>query len=243
MSEYWQWIEAGGVMLVAIVLTSLVGVTLFVARLNSYRRQRVLPVDVQEEVLKAAKAQDWQGAQAHLKQDRSALGRVYAEGLRFRGASRRDLKEAMEEVGIREMTRLERYVGGIGAAASVAPLMGLLGTVLGMIRVFQSVVSEASVHGVADPTVLAEGIWEALITTAAGLFVGIPLYLGYRYLLGKWESLAIDLEDAASRLLDILAPPLLAEQGESASALAIEEEAKTEEQSAALSEVLTAEGA
>lgn len=207
MSELWHWLEIGGVMLIAIALTSVVGVALFVARLRSYRRHRVLPGEVRRRVLGAVERGDWRDARTVLEQERSALGRVFLEGLRFRGSSRRELKEAMEEVGQREMSRLERYVGAVGAAASVAPLMGLLGTVLGMIRVFQSVVNDASAQGVVDPTALAGGIWEALITTAAGLSVAIPLYLGYRYLIGKWEALAGELEEAASELLDLLAPP------------------------------------
>ena len=113
----------------------------------------------------------------------------------------------MEDMGRRQMQRLERYVGAVGALASVTPLMGLLGTVLGMIAVFQGVVEEAGAEGMVDPTALAGGIWEALVTTAAGLGVAIPLYLGYRYLLGRLDSLAVEMEEASSNLLDALAPP------------------------------------
>ncbi len=203
-----QWLDYGGVMLIPIALASLVGLALFVARWLSHRPQRVIPQQVRTEVVKAADDGDWEKASEGCGGDNSSpLGRVFLEGLRFRSAERPDIREAMESVGRREMSRLERYVGAIGALASVTPLMGLLGTVFGMIRVFQGVVEEAGADGLVDPTALAGGIWEALVTTAAGLAVAIPLYLGYRYLLGRIDRLAVDLEEAAGELLDILAPP------------------------------------
>jgi biopolymer transport protein ExbB len=202
-----QWLEYGGVMLIPIALASLLGVTLFVARLRAHQPHRVLPPLIRLPVLQAIREEDWELAQRLTRNDPSALARVYHEALRFRGSSRAVLRDAMQEVGRREMTRLERFVGGVGAMASVTPLMGLLGTVLGMIRVFRDVVDEAGTAGFVDPTALAGGIWEALVTTAAGLAVAIPLYLGYRYLLGRLDALAVDLEEAAASLLDELAPP------------------------------------
>ena len=202
-----QWLDYGGVMLIPIAIASLVGLALFVARWLSQQRQRVIPSSVRREVIQAAKKGDWEAAEKGCHSADSPIGRVFGEGLRFRRADRAEIQEAMESVGRREMKRLERYVGAIGALASVTPLMGLLGTVMGMIRVFQGVVQEAGADGLVDPTALAGGIWEALVTTAAGLAVAIPLYLGYRYLLGRLDSLAIDLEEAAAELLDVLAPP------------------------------------
>lgn len=202
-----QWLQYGGMMLIPIALASLVGLTLFIARWRSHRRHRVLPDKLRESVLQAAAQEQWSKATEVSTDDGSPLGRVFSEGLRFRQVSRSEIRAAMEDVGRREINRLERYVGAIGALASVTPLMGLLGTVLGMIRVFQGVVQEAGVEGMVDPTALAGGIWEALVTTAAGLAVAIPLYLGYRYLLGRIDTLAVELEEAASQLLDVLAPP------------------------------------
>ncbi len=202
-----QWLEYGGVMLIPIALASLLGVALFIARWRSHQPFRVLPPEIRLPVLQAVEEGDLVQARQLTEKHPSALARVYFEGLRFASAPRGEIREAMQEVGRRELTRLERYVGAVGAMASVTPLMGLLGTVLGMIRVFQDLMEEAGVEGFVDPTALAGGIWEALVTTAAGLAVAIPLYLGYRYLLGRLDVLAVDLEEAASSLLDLLAPP------------------------------------
>lgn len=216
-----QWLgEWAMLMLVPIALASAVGLALFVARWRAHRPQRVIPEKIRTAVLEAVDEKRWDSAITRCDEDPSALSRVYGEGLRFRGAERREIREAMEDVGRREMNRLERYVGAIGALASVTPLMGLLGTVLGMISVFQELVDEAGAEGMVDPTALAGGIWVALVTTAAGLAVAIPLYLGYRYLLGRLDALALALEEAAGVLLDRLAPP---PSGASASESADEE--------------------
>ncbi|RDV36986.1 MotA/TolQ/ExbB proton channel family protein [Bradymonadaceae bacterium TMQ3] len=204
-------LEAAGPMLYPVVLVSLVGAALFFERLVALRRAAVAPTGLAEGVLKAAQAEGEAEAQhaarAICQGSSSAVGAVLGEGLRFAGSSRGEIREVMEDRGRRELAHLERFVGGVGALATVAPLLGLLGTVTGMIRVFQAVVDEATPKGVVDPTLLAGGIWEALITTAAGLAVAIPLYLGYRYLLGRVDRWATELEEAAAGLLDVLAPP------------------------------------
>ena len=207
MSEVLQWLDYGGVMLIPIAVASIIGVALFFARLRAHSRTRVVPDMLRRRVLESVDGGDVEQAQRECDEDESTLAKVFGEGLRFRSATRAQIRGAMEDVGRRQMNRLERYVGAIGALASVTPLMGLLGTVLGMIKVFQEVVREAGGEGLVDATALAGGIWEALVTTAAGLAVAIPLYLGYRYLLGRLDAMAVDLEQAASELLDRLAPP------------------------------------
>ncbi len=202
-----QWLEYGGMMLIPIGLASLVGVGLFVARWLAHRRSRVMPDELYEGVMEAVGEERYEEARGRCEENDTALARVLGEGLRFRQGERGEIRSAMEDMGRRQMQRLERYVGAVGALASVTPLMGLLGTVLGMIAVFQGVVEEAGAEGMVDPTALAGGIWEALVTTAAGLGVAIPLYLGYRYLLGRLDSLAVEMEEASSNLLDALAPP------------------------------------
>lgn len=207
MSEILQWLDYGGMMLIPIAIASLVGLALFVARWLSLRREQVIPEALRRDVIDDVEREAYDDAATRCDGEGSALARVYAEGLRFRTADRGPIREAMEDLGRRQISRLERFVGAVGALASVTPLMGLLGTVLGMIKVFQGVVDEAGAGGIVDPTALAGGIWEALVTTAAGLAVAIPLYLGYRYLLGRIDTLSVDLEEAAGELLDLLAPP------------------------------------
>ncbi len=223
-----EWLVEGAMlMLVPIGVASVVGLALFVSKWRAHREERVVPGRTQRAVLEAVEEERWDDACELCKGEPSAMTRVYAEGLRFRGARRGEIREAMEDVGRREMNRLERYVGAIGALASVTPLMGLLGTVVGMISVFYDLVDEAGADGVVDPTALAGGIWVALVTTAAGLAVAIPLYLGYRYLLGRLDTLAVELEEAAARLLDRLAPPPSVGGAEETSAPEDEEESAT----------------
>lgn len=214
MSDLLQWLDYGGVMLIPIGVASLVGLALFVARWRAHRTPRVIPEEVRRSVLEAVEVQNWERARGVCGDDDSTLARVFLEGLRFRSADRGEVRAAMEDVGRRELNRLERFVGAIGALASVTPLMGLLGTVMGMIKVFQGVVQEAGSDGLVDATALAGGIWEALVTTAVGLAVAIPLYLGYRYLLGRLDALSVQLEETASELLDRLAPPPSPKDGE-----------------------------
>jgi biopolymer transport protein ExbB len=126
-------------------------------------------------------------------------------GLDAAGRGRDELRQVFEEVGRREVARMERFIEALGTTASLEPLLGLLGTVIGMIQVFQQVVVTAR-EGAVDPSQLANGIWQALITTAAGLSVAIPAYMGYRYLLGRTGRRALELEEAAAVLLEAACP-------------------------------------
>jgi len=110
-------------------------------------------------------------------------------------------------VGRVEVAYLGRYVELLGTIASVAPLMGLLGTVVGMIDVFRALVAEVGAQGGAvNPASLASGIWAALITTAAGLSAAIPAYLGYKFLLAHVDRLALELEEVSLALLELAHP-------------------------------------
>jgi biopolymer transport protein ExbB len=130
----------------------------------------------------------------------SHLSRILVTALDHAHLERDALKEKVQEAGRREAVRLQRYLGVVGTVATIEPLLGLLGTVTGMINVFQGVVTQ----GVGDPSALAAGIWEALITTAAGLTVAIPAYLGWRYLSGRADSLTLELEESVSAVVDQL---------------------------------------
>jgi biopolymer transport protein ExbB len=134
------------------------------------------------------------------------MGRVLLGGLDAAGAGRDELKSLVEDVGKRELARMERFIEAMGTTASVEPLLGLLGTVTGMIQVFQKVVV-TSRQGAVDPGQLANGIWQALITTAAGLSVAIVAFVGYRYLLSRTGRHALEMEEGALKLVDVLAPP------------------------------------
>ncbi|RMG10788.1 MAG: MotA/TolQ/ExbB proton channel family protein [Deltaproteobacteria bacterium] len=190
----------GGPLVVPIVLGSVVGLGVLLERLWSLRRARVAPPGLGPAVRERVRDGDLEGAMRLAELSETALGRVLSAGLSEAGAPRSEIRERVEEVGRREAAHLERYVGVLGVVAAIEPLLGLLGTVTGMIDVFQRVVDE----GVGDPKILASGIWEALITTAAGLTVAIPAYLAWRYLLARVRDLVLELEEEASLLADLV---------------------------------------
>jgi biopolymer transport protein ExbB len=114
--------------------------------------------------------------------------------------SRDVMKESIEEIGRHQVHDMERYLNTLGTIAAITPLLGLLGTVIGMIKVFSVITAQ----GVGNPTVLSGGISEALITTAAGLSVGIPSLMFHRYLRGRVEELVVSMEAEAIKLVEVI---------------------------------------
>jgi biopolymer transport protein ExbB len=130
----------------------------------------------------------------------SPLGRILAAGLMNRNATRDIMKEAIEDTGRHVVHELERYLNTLGTIAAISPLLGLLGTVIGMIQVFSAITTQ----GVGNPAALAGGISQALITTAAGMSVAIPALMAYRYFRGKVNMLVIRMEQQALRMVEVL---------------------------------------
>jgi biopolymer transport protein ExbB len=132
--------------------------------------------------------------------EHSPLGRVLAAGLVNLAHSREVMKESLEDAGRQVVQELERFLNTLGTIATITPLLGLLGTVIGMIKVFAAITA----HGVGNPAVLAGGISEALITTAAGLAVAIPSLMFYRYFRGKVTMIVLRMEEEALRLVEVI---------------------------------------
>ena len=130
----------------------------------------------------------------------SYLGRILVAGLSFSNQSPSDIRRSIEEAGRHVVHELEKYLNALGTIAAITPLLGLLGTVIGMIKVFAAITAV----GVGNPQILAGGISEALITTAAGLSVGIPSLMFHRYFKGKINELTVDIEQHALRLLNLM---------------------------------------
>lgn len=200
---FWELIEKGGVVMYPIFLFSIVGVVVFFERLWSLQRRFVVPPGFVRALRNVVQRGDLATAETMAAENGSAFANVAAAGVRHHADGRARMKEAMEERGQVEVAQLGKLVDVCGTVAAVEPLMGLLGTVFGMIKLFKDVAQTV------DPAIpdLARGIWEALITTAAGLSVAIPVYVGYRYLLSRVDSLAAELEAESIQLLDVLAPP------------------------------------
>ncbi len=191
---------AGGLVMVPLLACSVVALAIIIERFWTLQRKRIVPDNLV--------AQVWQWAQSGALDERrvqalrsgSPLGRVLAAGILHRDADRQLMKESIEEVGRLEVFALGRYISVLGTIASISPLLGLLGTVMGMIRIFSAVTKQ----GVSDPSILAGGISEALITTATGLAVAIPALLFYRYFNRRVEGFVVAMEAEALKLVEAL---------------------------------------
>jgi biopolymer transport protein ExbB len=193
-----------------ILVFSVVALGIFMERLWVLRRSLILPEEQLRQLENLLRKKMIPEVRAYCQQHPSPLTRILFAGLQQYGNSRNLMKENMEERGKAEALELKKYIGLLHTIASVSPLLGLLGTVSGMIKVFSTI----SVEGVGDPASLATGISEALITTAAGLTVAIPTFLGQRYLAGRAERLVHMLEEYATYLLNLLPTSALDDKGE-----------------------------
>jgi biopolymer transport protein ExbB len=193
-------VKAGGPVMVPIILASIVAAAIFLERLWTLQRRRVLPAELTEKVWKWVEQRQIQDKHILALQQNSPLGKILAAGLANRHRDRSIIKEAIEDTGRHVVHELERFIGTLGTIASISPLLGLLGTVVGMIRTFNAIQTE----GVGDPAALGGGIAEALITTAAGLTVAIPALLGYKYLRGRVDTLVVDMEKESIKLVQAM---------------------------------------
>ena len=195
-----EFVQSGGWLMAPILLCSVAAMAIIVERLWSLQRERVVPADL------AARAWEWVRT-GTLTEERiqalregSPFGRILAAVLASRHLDREMMKEYIEEVGRHVAHELDRYLGALGTIAAISPLLGLLGTVIGMIKVFAVITAQ----GVGEPRVLAGGISEALVTTAAGLTVAIPSLLFHRVLRGRVDELVVTMEREALRLVGAL---------------------------------------
>ncbi len=196
----YELVVAGGWLMLPIILCSIVAMAIIVERLWSLRSQRVVPENLVAQVWHLHR--DNAITDAHIKtiRDGSPLGRILAAGITNRMHSREIMKETIEEVGRQVVHELERYLNTLGTIASISPLLGLLGTVIGMIKVFSAI----TLMGVGNPGVLAGGISEALITTATGLSVAIPSLMFHRYLSGRVDRLVVVMEEEALKMVEVM---------------------------------------
>lgn len=193
----WEIIVAGGPVMAPIILCSVVAVAIVVERLWTLQRTRVIPRELTDRVWKLVETRTLNDRHLEALARNSPLGRILAAGLANRSQGREIMKEVIEDTGRHVVHELERFLNTLGTIAAMSPLLGLLGTVTGMIAAFNAI-TEA---GVGDPRALSGGIGEALITTAAGLMVAIPALFAYRYLRGLVDALVVDMEKEAMRLV------------------------------------------
>jgi biopolymer transport protein ExbB len=198
-------IQAAGWPVWFLILASFLAVALIIERALSLQRRKVLPDHLLDEVLTLHRNRQATPEMVQKLEAGSPLGRVFASGLRHALDGREIMKEAMEETGRAVAHDLERYLGALGTIATVTPLLGLFGTVVGMIEIFG-----ASAPSGTNPQALAHGISVALYNTALGLVVAIPALIAYRAYRTRVDSFVVEMEQQGLRLVDTLDPRRLA---------------------------------
>jgi biopolymer transport protein ExbB len=196
----WELVRAGGPFMAPIILCSIAAVGILLERLWTLQRKRVLPEELIKKLSSFAEGGQVTPKFIDALEKNSPLGRVLAAALANRDRGREIMMERVQDTGRHVVHELERFLNTLGTIASISPLLGLLGTVTGIIRAFNAVM----LGGMGDPRLLAGGISEALITTAGGLAVAIPSFIAYRYLRGKVERIVIDMEKIAVTFADSL---------------------------------------
>jgi biopolymer transport protein ExbB len=192
-----------------IILCSVAALAIVGERLWTLHPQRVMPRGLLQKVWQLVENNQINDKVIAALQQNSPLGRVLAAGLANRHRSRDVLMERLEDTGRHVVHELERFLNTLGTIASITPLLGLLGTVTGIIKAFNAITQ----GGMGDPRMLSGGISEALITTAAGLLVAIPALIAYRYLRGRVDRIVIEMEKDAIQLADAVEQAQLRDRG------------------------------
>jgi biopolymer transport protein ExbB len=196
----WELVRAGGPFMAPIIICSVAAVGILLERLWTLQRKRVLPQELIKKVSDLADKNQVTPKVIEALEKNSPLGRVLAAALANKHRGRQIMMERVEDTGRHVVHELERFLNSLGTIASISPLLGLLGTVTGIIRAFNAVM----LGGMGDPRLLAGGISEALVCTAGGLAVAIPSFIAYRYLRGKVERIVVEMEKIAVTFADSL---------------------------------------
>ncbi len=195
-----EFFTAGGWLMYPLLICLTIATAIVGERFWSLQTKRISPPELITQIWQWLRYNQVDDNRIQALKDNSPLGQILAAGLVNRDYSREITREGIEDVGRHVTVQLERNLNTLGTIAAISPLMGLLGTVIGMIKVFAVITAE----GVGNPETLAGGISEALLTTAMGLMVAIPSVIFYRYFRGKISILVVDMEEQAMKLIEIL---------------------------------------
>ncbi len=196
----WEMILSGRYMMIPIALASLVGLTVIIERFLVLRKSRIIFPEITGAVNSMDASDDFSMLKSICERHPGPFANIVLAGLNHADNDWIIIRDVLQESGRQEATRLTRRLGILETVAAVSPLLGLLGTVLGMIRVFATISSA----GLGSPEVLSTGISEAMITTAAGLIIGIPALVAYNWLNGRADRIIFELEFNSTRVLDVL---------------------------------------
>lgn len=191
----------GGLFMWPILLTSFVALTITMERFFSLRRSTIDTRDFMDSIRQVLRQGRIQEAIQLCDETNGPIARILKAGILKYNRSKEDIREAIEDAGHLEIPRLERYLSALATCANVAPLLGLLGTVQGLILCFQVIQHK---EGAVNPADLAEGVGNALITTAAGLIVAIPTVVMHNYYTTRVDNMILEMEISASELVELL---------------------------------------
>ena len=195
-----KFMSLGGPLMWLILLNAAIAVGIFLEKVFHFHRAQINTTDFVNGIRNALKRGNVIEAIALCDETPGPVAQVVKAGTANRERSREEIREAMENAARTEIARLERRLVVLATIAQITPLLGFLGTVLGMIQMFK-VIQEAQLP---SPGQLAGGVWEALLTTAAGLVVAVPAYVAYNYLVSRVQNLVLDMEKAANEFITFL---------------------------------------
>ena len=193
-------IKAGGWVMVPLIMCSIFALAIVAERFWSLRESRVAPKNLVAQVWQWEKSGHLDARRIADLRRNSPLGRILAAGLVNRKHDRDVMKESIEDVGRHVAHDLERFLGILGTITAMSPLLGLLGTVVGIMKIFSTIMT----HGIGDPNMMAGGIAEALIDTVTGLGIAIPSMFFYRYFHSRVDALVITMEQEALKMVEII---------------------------------------
>ncbi len=200
----WEFMQKGGPIMWPILLCSMISFAIVIERLIKLRQEQIDTKAFMEQISRSLKRNKIMEALDLCERTGGPIAAILRAGIRKHDRPRHEIREAIEDASIHEVPRLERNLPVLATVGHVAPLLGLLGTVTGLVQAFQVIESKATVLNPVNPGDLAGGIWEALLTTVFGLCVAIPTYVAYNYLVSRVDGFVLDMERSATDLLNIL---------------------------------------
>jgi biopolymer transport protein ExbB len=200
----WSMIQKGGPLMYLIILCSVLAFSVLLERLYHLYRAKIDTSKFMDEITGILRRNRIMEALDLCDKTPGPIARILKAGIMKHDRSRLEIRETIEEAALYEVPKLEKNLGVLATIAHISPLLGLLGTVIGMVTAFQVIQEKTTLLQPVNPGDLAGGIWEALITTVAGLSVAIPTYVAYNYLVSRVGGLVLDMERSATDLVNIL---------------------------------------
>lgn len=199
-----EMVVKGGPIMYPIILCSVIALAIVIERVYHLHRAKIDTRKFMDEVANVLRRNKIMEAIEMCDATPGPIAHILKAGILKHDRPRQEIKEAIEEAGLYEVPRMEKNLTALSTVAHISPLLGLLGTVVGMVRCFQVIQEKSTSLNAVSPGDLAGGIWQALITTVAGLAVAIPAYVAYNYLVSRVDNLVLDMERSATDLINVL---------------------------------------